>query len=296
MGVGRPTVAVVVPVKDEGHRIRDLVSAIEGQTVQPLQFVVVDNGSTDDTAAIASSAGAQVIVETRPGSYAARNAGISAVDAEVIAFTDGDCLPRPDWLERLVEPFSDPSVGGVAGRIDAVETRTAAQRWALERHLLDQEAAQSHRFLPFAATANVAYRRSILEKLNGFDAAMHSGGDVDLAWRMQVHAGMRLAYAPEAVVMHHQRERVRPLLRQQRRYGEGHVLLTDRWRHDRRFMESVGAPAARLKTVWMAPFRVVARLATGRDASLALIDAGVAIAREIGRISALRRRHKPDTK
>src|SRR5205814_4959755 len=125
-------------------------------------------------------------------------------------------------LAALVAGFDDPTVGAVGGEVVAVETSTPAQRWAAERRVLDQATAFRHPFLPYFATANVAYRRAALISIGGFEVALASGGDVDAAWRLQAEAAWRLAYAAGGRVRHHHRRRVRTLLRQHRRYACGH--------------------------------------------------------------------------
>lgn len=286
------TVSVVIPARDDAEGIGRCVAAVLAQDTPPDQVVVVDNGSTDRTAEVATRAGATVISEPRPGSYIARNSGVRVTASEIVAFTDADCSPTSTWLTHLLEPFADAGVGGVSGVVLPSEVRTAPQRWALQRRLLDQETSHHHPFLPFAATANVAYRREVWERLGGFDERMHSGGDVDFAWRMQDQLRLRLVYRSDAAVEHRQRATTKALLQQQRRYGEGHTLLQERWRHHPRFTSTEGTAVQRLRAVWMAPARVPVHLLRHRSASIALLDAAVALARESGRRRARRGRHQ----
>src|SRR3954447_4975838 len=218
----RPTVAVVIPVRDGAGEIADCVEAVLAQTARPDELVVVDNGSSDGTAAVAAAAGAAVAHEPRPGSYAARNTGVAATTADIVVFTDADCLPEPHWLEELVTAFDDPDIGVGGGPVNPVQAASAAERWALERGVLDQATAFRHPFMPYFATANAAYRRSVLVAVGGFDAQLASGGDVDACWRVQAMTDYRLRFVPGAVVRHRHRVRVRPLLRQQLRYARGH--------------------------------------------------------------------------
>src|SRR5688572_5665963 len=100
-----PVVSVIIAVWNSPCQIRQCLAALERQTLPRDQFeiLVVDNGSTDDTAAVAHAVpGVTVIEEARPGSYAARNRGLVAARGEYVAFTDADCLPAPDWLEAAL--------------------------------------------------------------------------------------------------------------------------------------------------------------------------------------------------
>lgn len=277
------TVAVIVPTRDGADRIAACIAALKAQSRPPDELVVVDNGSTDDTAAVASAAGATVVVEAAPGSYAARNRGIASTRSELVAFTDDDCEPEPDWLERLVAAFDDPAVDGAGGEIVAADTPdSAAERWARDRRLLSQEANWRNTYLPFFATANAAYRRRALDAVGGFEPALASGGDVDLGWRVQV-AGGRLRFVPDARVRHHHRATVRGLLRQQHRYAIGHGRLDRRWGDDPRYRTAAGTAVQRLRPALLLPVRLPWRLITRRPLSVAALDAAVRVVREAGR-------------
>ena len=95
-------VDVIVPVRDGGERFRSCLRAIRAQTGVTTRIIVVDNGSTDGSLAVAEELADLVLVEPRPGSYAARNRGIGATTAEVVAFTDADCIPEPTWLSTAL--------------------------------------------------------------------------------------------------------------------------------------------------------------------------------------------------
>jgi cellulose synthase/poly-beta-1,6-N-acetylglucosamine synthase-like glycosyltransferase len=276
-------VAVVIPMRNGAGEIGACLDAVFGQTVPADEVIVVDNGSTDGSAAEAVAVGARVIFESTPGSYRARNAGIGATTADIVAFTDADCVPDPDWLAHLVAGFEDPSVGAVGGEIRALEVRSPAQRWAVERHVLDQATAFAHPFLPYFATANVAYRRAALDAIGGFDAALTSGGDVDAAWRLQDATAFRLVFEPGAIVRHRHRRRVSTLVRQHRRYARGHADLDQRWGSRPAYRRSVGSPSQRLRAVWLLPARLPYRAVRRQSLRLPLIDAAIRLAHEVGR-------------
>jgi GT2 family glycosyltransferase len=277
-------VAVVVPVLNGRNMVRDCVTACLDQTRPPDELFVIDNGSTDDTADVARAAGATVICEPVRSSFRARNRGWEASSADVIAFTDVDCVPRRNWLADLSEPFADPSVAAVGGDIIQAELNSAAQRWMVERKFLDQGFNQCAMFLPFFATANAAYRRSTLESIGGFDEAyVVSGGDTDLTWRVQELAGGRIVYRPEAAVDHFVGTGVGDITGRWHRYSAGIVVLERRW------SEWPGFPVpprflARTASVWRLPFALANRARTRRPLSVPLIDAAVAFSTETGRV------------
>ncbi len=217
------------------------------------------------------------------GSYRARNRGWRSTDSEIIAFTDGDCVPDRDWLANLMGPFSDPSVAAVGGAIVPDELKSAPQRWMVERRFLDQAQNADHEFLPFFATASVAYRRSVLVALDGFDESYFSGGDCDMSWRVQALSAGRLVYRPNAEVRHHVGESLSEVTQRWYRYEAEHILLKRRWSQwpgyppSQRFF-------ARTKRVWQLPLSLGKRLLTGRPLSVPLIDVAAAISRERGRL------------
>ena len=111
-----PFTTVVVPVWRDAAGLPACLDALARQTwpADRREVIVVDNGGG---VAVAERPGVRVLREEEPGSYAARNRGIREARGAVIAFTDADCVPAPDWLERGAAPLSDPAVGMVAGRI-----------------------------------------------------------------------------------------------------------------------------------------------------------------------------------
>ncbi|MEM8761253.1 MAG: glycosyltransferase family A protein, partial [Pseudomonadota bacterium] len=96
-----PGISVIIPVFNDAGGLARCLDALARQTdAAPFEVIVVDNGSDPplDPATLPALPSLRLIRETAPGSYAARNAGIAAARAAILAFTDADCRPRPDWL------------------------------------------------------------------------------------------------------------------------------------------------------------------------------------------------------
>jgi glycosyltransferase involved in cell wall biosynthesis len=110
------TISVVIPAWNEEKYIEEALDLIAKQTIQPLEVIVVDNNSVDNTVAIAKRKGARVIKEARQGITPARNAGFNAAKGDIIARTDADSHVPANWLETMLEIFnSDNAIVGVSG-------------------------------------------------------------------------------------------------------------------------------------------------------------------------------------
>ena len=192
------TVAVVVATRDRAELVRRTLDSLRAQTRPPDEVIVVDDGSADGTGALLDEAAATGDLPLRTirrlesgGPAVARNAGWRAATADIIAFTDDDCRPRPDWLERLADAAEGADL--VQGRV--VPDPTQVDRGRPFVRTLDVGGS------PFFETANIAYRRSLLDELDGFDERMRRGEDTDLGQRA-LRSGATAAYDPEAVVDH----------------------------------------------------------------------------------------------
>jgi len=198
-----PCAAVIVAVYNGAASLRDCVESLLrlDYPAAQLELIVVDNASTDATPAIlADYAGRlQVHRESRRGPAAARNRGLTAATAEVVAFTDADCTVDPAWLRHLVAPLADPTVGVAGGRI--LSRRPCNRIEAFGEHIHDHAYAMYGCRPPYAITMNWASRREVLEAVGRFNEDLLRSSDVDCAYRM-VSAGFRLVYAEDAVIYH----------------------------------------------------------------------------------------------
>lgn len=192
------TVAVVIATRDRAELLGRTLDALRSQTRVPDEVVVVDDGSVDGTPAVLDRSAAtgdlplKVIRRASSGGPgAARNEGWRATSSALVAFTDDDCRPRPDWVQRLAL---------AAGGADVVQGRVVPDPEQTDRggpfvRTLDVGGS------PFFETANIAYRRQLLEQLDGFDERMRRGEDTDLGQRA-LRGGAAVAYDPDAVVDH----------------------------------------------------------------------------------------------
>lgn len=199
--------AVVVSTRNRAFQLEQLLGAMVAQTVGAggFELVVVDDGSTDRTATLLAEEldrdrlRLRLVRRPAPGGAAVgREQGWRATDAELIVFTDDDCVPDARWLEAGVAAAAESPGAIVQGRTDP-------------------RPDQLHRLGPFSRTIRVAgpdhafqttnifYPRALLERIGGFDTRSYAdvvgGEDTDLAWRA-IESGAEARFAPEARVLH----------------------------------------------------------------------------------------------
>ena len=199
-------VSVIVPVWNDAERLGGCLRALEAQTYPGhlFEIIVVDNDSTDSVVpVVAPYARARVVRESSPGSYAARNTGMMYARGEVIAFTDADCIPTPDWLEKGVAHLTrSDGCAVVAGRIE-IFPRSAQRPNSVEQYEVLVALAQSEfvRRYRFGATANLFTFREVFARVGPFLAEVKSGGDLEWGRRV-VDYGYGLEYADDVRVLH----------------------------------------------------------------------------------------------
>lgn len=223
-------VAVVIPVWNGEKVLGRCLDALARQTLPrgAYQIIVVDNGSSDRTREIARRyLGVELLEEPRPGSYVARNLGIERVQAPITAFTDADCEPAPDWLEQVLRAAAaNPGFGVLAGKIELFD-EIAQEREVFGDYERLFSFPQAHAARGNCATANWASKTALLRKLGGFDAALKSGGDRQMALRIR-DAGHPLVYVPSMVVRHPVRASRAELVRKRQRLSGGRWDRTTR--------------------------------------------------------------------
>lgn len=153
-----PTATVVICTRDRPEALDRCLASIVGQRHAPVEILVVDNAPLNDrTRRVAERFGTAYLLEPRPGVSRARNAGVAASRAEVVAFIDDDAVAAPDWLALLLTEFTDPAVGCVTGKCLALTDGPASAA---------MEATWSHgnerRSFPPGEEAEVAVLRGVV--------------------------------------------------------------------------------------------------------------------------------------
>lgn len=227
-------ISVIIPTYQDWPRLLLCLNALQQQTLprDTFEIIVVDNDPAGPTPP-ALPTGVSYIHQAEGYSYAARNAGARVAQGDVLAFTDGDCLPRPEWLAMGIAVLdSHPEWGLIAGRIDVfTQTENLVSRYENLFEFQQQVWVQT---MHFGATANLLVRRHVLESVRGFDEIMKSGGDNDFCRRCR-DKGWLIGYADAALVLHPSRHTVSAVLHKNRRIAAGfysHALRDNGGRHD----------------------------------------------------------------
>lgn len=222
----QPFVSVVIPVFNDLERLKLCLNALENQTYprDSYEVVVVDNGSDipiDSTLTLSPQV--QVTQESRPGSYSARNTGILLSQGDVIAFTDSDCIPATNWIEKGVATLlSVPNCGLVAGHVKIfAQNPTHPTMSELYEMIFAFPQEENIKKKHFGMTANIFTFRDVIEKVGLFNAQLKSAGDVK--WTMGVYSyGYELVYADDVCVSHPARRFLREIYKQQVRVSGGY--------------------------------------------------------------------------
>jgi len=205
-------VSVVVCTRNRRDALARLLDRCEQLAVPAgvrWELIVVDNGSSDGTAALlASRLGTlpvRVLTERTPGLSRARNAGIAAASGDLLLFTDDDCLPDERWLATIRDEFERvPELAVLGGRVELYDPRDrpTTTRTSRERVRITTTSNPDR-----IIGCNMACRRSALAVIGPFDVALGggtraaAGEDVDFVLRA-LRAGLRIEYLPDALVYH----------------------------------------------------------------------------------------------
>ena len=232
-----PALSVIVPTRDRPDRLRDCLASLARQRIAPgaMEVVVVDDGSlvpVEGSVRLTPGQSVRWLRQPPSGLSVARNAGVEAATADVLAFLDDDTLVDPGWAAAIVDGFADPACDGLAGRV-LLRYEGPVPRWLRDPahgYLSGFDAGDEPHWLtgayPFGA--NCAVRRLALEQVGGFrsrlgrsSGSLLSGEETDFFKRVSDRGG-RLRYWPAAVVEHRvPAERLQPAWFEQRSFAQG---------------------------------------------------------------------------
>lgn len=222
-----PKVSVVLASYNGARTLKACLESLEHLNYPDYEVLLVDDGSTDNTAEIAGLFKSVRLIQhgANYGLSVARNTGIAAATGEIIAFTDSDCRVDEDWLHHLVQCLIEGEFRAVGGHnfLPPEDSPVAAAVMASPggpAHVMLTDREAEH--IP---GCNMAFFKWALESIGGFDPVFHKAGDdVDVCWRLQ-QRGYKIGFSPGGFVWHYRRSTVGAYLKQQEGYGAAEALL-----------------------------------------------------------------------
>lgn len=248
-----PFVSLIMCTRNRAAWLENCLNALgKLKADMPYELVLVDNGSTDNTASILAEFQSRhrttviLVSEPKPGVSHARNAGIRAAKGKVLAFTDDDCYPAEDYLIAVAQCFGDNRLGYLGGRVllfDPADLPITIQP-------LNQTVtipASTYMAPGLIHGANFAFRREVVDRIGGFDIFLGPGtpcmaaDDTDLMQRAS-SAGFPGLYSPIPVVYHHHRR--------QTAEDEKHILRAYSISRGAYYLKGLTSPATRRLYYW----------------------------------------------
>lgn len=222
-----PFVSVIIPVFNDAKRLKICLEALEQQTYPRTLYevIVIDNGSDNDEnieEIIAQFNQAFATSENIPGSYAARNKGIFLAQGDVIAFTDADCIPARNWIQKgVINLMQMPNCGLVVGKVEIFlkepNKRTLVELYESITAFRQKELLEKYRG---GVTANLFTFKAVIERVGSFNENLKSSGDIE--WGQRVYSfGYQQVYADDTCVVHPARSSFTQLYRKTRRVAGG---------------------------------------------------------------------------
>jgi glycosyltransferase involved in cell wall biosynthesis len=200
-----PHVSVIIPAHNAEGTIEKCLTALMRQTAAAgsYEIIVVDDGSTDSTSAqVARFDHVRLFRQQNAGPSAARNLGVNKALGEIVLFTDADCEPVEDWIDRMLSPFQDEEIVGVKGTYLSRQKELVPRFVQLEFE--DKyDRMSKEKYIDFVDTYSAGYRRNILIENNGFDTTfpVASAEDQELSFRL-AQQGYKMMFEPRATVYH----------------------------------------------------------------------------------------------
>lgn len=227
--VAGPALTLLVCTSNRPKLLHRLLETVSRGTVMPDQVVIV-NGVDGQTPRIVKKSVhcfPEVLLIQHPNRNLAtlRNLGLPHCTGDIVAMTDDDAIPNPEWVEALHRSHgTHPEAGGIGGPVTGA-TDTLLSRVADLVVFPSPRPGQKMFTLP---TVNMSYRRAVMQRVGVFDEALFRGEDVDYNWRV-VEAGSSIVFDSTIRVRHEHRDTLRGLYHQQYMYGRAYVLVRSKW-------------------------------------------------------------------
>lgn len=233
MTVATPFVSIIVPVFKDWNSVRGCLNALESQSYgnDNFEILIVNNwppSKKPHDLLLPSNCG--LLEEARPGSYAARNAGLQRARGEIIGFTDADCRPNQDWIKNAVDRFlKDASIYRIGGAIQLYYIRSKPSVIEIYDTIYSLKQKEYVEELGAAATANMFTKSVVFNEIGHFNSDLMSGGDMEWGKRA-LKEGFNIVFGPDTIVLHPARFSFEELKTKVKRVSGGHFKLNKKQR------------------------------------------------------------------
>jgi GT2 family glycosyltransferase len=286
----KPAISIIVPAYNAERTVEGCLRALVRQRLDcAFEIVLVDDGSTDETARLAEGfeRTVRVVRQEHGGAAAARNRGLEEALGSIILFTDADCEPIPGWAATLVGAI-ERGADGIKGTY-LTRQHSLVARWVQAEYESKYRKMARLGEIDFIDTYSAGYRREALEAVGGFDSGVFMVEDQELSFRL-AERGCKLLFVPEAVVYHTHVSNLRDYARRKFRIGYWKVPVMARHpariASDSHTPQSIKAEMALLGLLLLAlpasPFSRAARRGAAASA-LALLAATLPMAARTAR-------------
>ncbi|MFV4844886.1 glycosyltransferase [Edwardsiella tarda] len=222
------SVSVIIPTYRDWVRLSKCLDALRQQTYpsELIQIIVINNDPLDMNPLLNDDKYNDVLflVESKPGSYAARNKGLKYANGEVIAFTDSDCIPDGNWIYNAIYYFdTNSNCLRIGGRIELFfkngVSKTLAEFYEQSYAFRQSEFVRRQ---GMAATANMFAYKKVFDEISVFDESLMSGGDAEWG-RRAYRRGYKIIYRDNVIVNHPARSSMKQIFLKNRREAGGKV-------------------------------------------------------------------------
>jgi len=231
------SVDIIIAARNESAHLAECLRMLREQSYPHdlVRIILVDDGSTDDTAEIACRFDVEVLKGAGRGQAAASNMAIRAGSGDLIAFLDAHCIVDANWVRSMASAFTDYRVGGCLSRIDyraddprvqALLDRDAA---FFARHFLSDTVRGKNNLYPWVIGAACMFRRVAFDEQGGFEEGMSACEDCALSWSV-LSLGYQLAHVSQAIAVHYEQRDLWSYIWKGRAYGRGAAELAAKYR------------------------------------------------------------------
>jgi GT2 family glycosyltransferase len=226
MMVEAKSASIIIPTFNGSRRIGNCLDALQKQTSgRTAEIIVVDDGSTDNTADVVGNySTVRLISQKNAGPATARNRGAFEAQGQILLFTDDDCVPAPGWLDAMLAPFADPDVVGAKGAYLTHQSSFAARFVQIEYE--DKYRKMSGLdTIDFVDTYSAAFLCDRFQEMNGYDTSfpVACAEDIELSYRMSAR-GWKMKFVPSAIVYHTHPDTLSSYLKKKYKFAYWRVL------------------------------------------------------------------------